>query len=709
MSRKTPTSKERSASGRMGEAPWRALVEQAPSVIYTESAASHERLYISPQVEALTGFPPAKWMDKRDFWKERIHPDDRAMVIAEDDRTNQSGEPFWVEYRLLTRDKRTLWVREEALLFRDEAGNPLVWQGILRDITEQKLLDDEWRTTVAFLGMVNTSKDPRQLIRAATDFIQQISGCEAVGIRLRQENDYPYYETRGFPKEHILLENSLCLRNRNGHPILDDSGLPLLECMCGNVISGRFDPAKPFFTEKGSFWTNCTTELLATTTETDRQTRTRNRCNGEGYESVALIPLRVGGLRLGLLQFNDKRKGQFTARWISVWETLADYLAVALSKFQAEESLRAMSSRQEALLAAIPDIVMEVDDHKVYTWANPAGLAFFGKDVLGREAATYFEGEQDTYRTVEPLFDGDENTIYVESWQRRQDGAKRLLAWWCRALKDGQGRVSGALSTARDITEQRQAEEQLLSLNTELELRVEARTRELRQAQEKLVRQERLAALGQLAGSIAHELRNPLGVISNAAIYLKMVQPQAPAKVAEYIEIIQNETRTSEKIITDLLDFARHQAVKREAVAPVYLVQQTLERFPPARNIRLANQARRGLPLVFVDPLQAIQALGNLVVNACQAMPDGGELTIGARESGEMVEIAIGDSGPGIPPEQMERLFEPLFTTKTTGIGLGLAVSRKLAEANGGRIEVRSEMGRGCTFTLYLPTNEEAA
>ena len=126
---------------------------------------------------------------------------------------------------------------------------------------------------------------------------------------------------------------------------------------------------------------------------------------------------------------------------------------------QAEENLRDLSSRQNAILASVPDIIMEVDNNKIYTWANLAGLTFFGEDVIGKEADFYFEGEQETYSTVQPLFNGDENTFYLESWQRRKDGERRLLAWWCHVLKDMDGNVSGALSTARDITEQKQIEE----------------------------------------------------------------------------------------------------------------------------------------------------------------------------------------------------------------------------------------------------------
>ncbi|UCD27879.1 MAG: PAS domain S-box protein, partial [Planctomycetota bacterium] len=124
-------------------------------------------------------------------------------------------------------------------------------------------------------------------------------------------------------------------------------------------------------------------------------------------------------------------------------------------------ALRALSLRYEAMLTAMPDIIMEVNQDKIYTWANQAGLDFFGKDVIGREASFYFEGEQETYQQVEKLFKGDENVIYVESWQRRKDGEKRLLAWWCKVLKDTEGNVTGSLSTARDITERRQAEEAL--------------------------------------------------------------------------------------------------------------------------------------------------------------------------------------------------------------------------------------------------------
>ncbi|MFZ1551566.1 MAG: PAS domain S-box protein, partial [Anaerolineae bacterium] len=160
--------------------------------------------------------------------------------------------------------------------------------------------------------------------------------------------------------------------------------------------------------------------------------------------------------------------GQLAETFVQMAENLQkilvsrdDLLREVAERQRAEGTLRALSSRQEAILAAIPDIIMEVDNNKVYAWANEPGIEFFGADVIGREAALYFEGEQDTYGAEKPLFNGSENTIYVESWQRRKDGQKRLLAWWRRVLKDESGNVTGALSSARDITERRLAEVQL--------------------------------------------------------------------------------------------------------------------------------------------------------------------------------------------------------------------------------------------------------
>ena len=262
----------------------------------------------------------------------------------------------------------------------------------------------------------------------------------------------------------------------------------------------------------------------------------------------------------------------------------------------------------------------------------------------------------------------------------------------------------------RDITERKQAEEALKEYSERLEEMVEERTQELCDAQGQLVRQEKLAVLGQLAGGVGHELRNPLGVISNAVYFLKMILPDADETTKEYLGIISSEVRDAEKIVSDLLDFSRTRFPDREKVAVSDLVDHVLERCPPPGDVQVVTQIPSDLPPVFVDPRQMGQVLGNLVTNAYQAMPEGGRLTIETSEvSGKpprSVVVSISDNGCGISEENRPKIFEPLFTTRARGIGLGLAMSKNLVEANGGSIEVESEEGKGSTFTVRLPVAE---
>lgn len=241
------------------------------------------------------------------------------------------------------KDGSVLPVELLTTLRRDEDGNPVEMMAVVRDITERKLSEQERESTIELLRIANASTGIREMVSAAMLFFRAQSCCSAVGIRLHEGEDYPYYVAQGFPPGFVRAENSLCSRDACGEIVRDANGAPVIECMCGNVISGRLAPLKPFFTAQGSFWTNSTTEFLATASEADWQCGARNRCNTAGFESLALIPLRAGDERLGLLQLNDLRKGVFSPEKIKVWERLAGYLAIALVKFRSEESLKKLN------------------------------------------------------------------------------------------------------------------------------------------------------------------------------------------------------------------------------------------------------------------------------------------------------------------------------------------------------------------------------
>ena len=272
------------------------------------------------------------------------------------------------------------------------------------------------------------------------------------------------------------------------------------------------------------------------------------------------------------------------------------------------------------------------------------------------------------------------------------------------------------LAVVLDITQHKQAEEEIRQLNLTLEKRVEERTRELRETQEKLVHHEKLAVLGQLAGGLGHELRNPLGVINNAVYYLKITQPDADEKVKSYLSIIENEVKNSEKIIRDLISFTRGVTTNKEVISLPDLINNVLRRLPASQAVSYQLDLATNCSTVRVDPFHLEQVMQNLLLNAFHAITQddsglarkenkSGLITIKTRKVKKFLEISVMDNGIGIPPENIQKIFEPLFTTKIKGMGLGLSISKKLIEANGGTIEVSSVLNEGSTFTVRLPTN----
>lgn len=232
---------------------------------------------------------------------------------------------------------------------------------------------------------------------------------------------------------------------------------------------------------------------------------------------------------------------------------------------------------------------------------------------------------------------------------------------------------------------------------------------ERKEMEEKLMRQEKLAMLGQLAGGIGHELRNPLGAIKNAAYFLNMALEKPELEVKETLELLDKEISTSERIISSLLGFARPKPPSRHKIDVQEIIDKVVLRATIPEGIRVVTHFENEVPHILADSGQLSQVFGNLVLNATQAMPEGGKLVIESRlDDAKRVAISFTDTGEGIPGEIIKKLFEPLFTTKAKGIGLGLAVTKTLVEGHGGTIKVQSKVGKGSTFTVNLPIHSKS-
>jgi len=272
-----------------------------------------------------------------------------------------AGDPFGFPIAGAAPQDLAITRKDGSLATLEMRASEMVWRGdratmiTLRDVAERQRAEERERLAREVLACLNHPEITTDTIRDILQIVNKGAVCEAMGIRLREGDDFPYYEADGFSENFVHAERYLCERDAAGNVVRDGTGNPALECMCGNIIRGRTDPALPFFTVGGSFWTNCTTQLLATTTEKERQSRTRNRCNGEGYESVALIPLRSGGQIIGLLQLNDPRPNRFTPETIRFLEGLGATIGIALARKRAEETLRESEARYRCITEGLTD------------------------------------------------------------------------------------------------------------------------------------------------------------------------------------------------------------------------------------------------------------------------------------------------------------------------------------------------------------------
>jgi two-component system NtrC family sensor kinase len=253
---------------------------------------------------------------------------------------------------------------------------------------------------------------------------------------------------------------------------------------------------------------------------------------------------------------------------------------------------------------------------------------------------------------------------------------------------------------------------QLKEFNEELERRVEERTRELRAAQDQLIQSEKLATIGELAAGVAHEINNPMGVILGfAQVLLKRIDESDA--MYRPLSIIEREGVRCKNIVQDLLDFARQNkpAPRRLNVNDVIDAAANLMGHQAnSENVTVVRDYASDLPDVVADENQLQQVFFNIILNAYQAMPDGGELHIASRVQDGQVQAVFSDTGPGIPQENIRHIFDPFFTTKDVGegTGLGLSVSYGIIRQHSGTIEVQSENGAGATFVVKLPAVEPA-
>jgi PAS domain S-box-containing protein len=599
---------------------YRTLVEQVPGIIYVRDLAGSSSnrtspaIYTSPQIEEQSGYPPQAFEEDPDLWVKLLHPADRERVLAEDVRTDETGEPFRMEYRQIRRDGRVVWVRDEAVLVRDEEGTPSYWLGIQHDITEQKRAESALKESELRLRTVITNA-PVMLFAlnlAGVFTLSEGRGLGALGLE---------------PGEIV------------GHSVSELYG------------------DRP--------------EILG---DVDRALA------GEELSAVREVGLRTFEMWYSPLRANTGEVSGVIGIATDVTE-----------RRRAEEQVRSSEAELRALFEAMSDVILVLDSEGRYLEiapTNPSLLYRPSDDLIGK--------------TLHEVFPQEQADEFLSCIQRALEIRRAVNIEYSLRIGEREVWFAGSVSpmledrvifVARDITEQKRAEETLREANRHL---------------------EKLAALrSDFTAMVAHEIGSPLASVRGFLEVLATGELE-PADQADVLVKIRAEINRLSTLVADIRSAA---AIERDDFALMTRPTAVDELFEDA--VRFAETLPGDHPLtiaaevdgrVLADPYRIGQVLRNLLSNAVKYSPDGAPIELRARpgETPGRIRIEVADRGRGVHPDDVDRIFERFGRgrdrsgRKAYGVGLGLYLSRRIVRAHGGELALDPAPDGGSVFSFEL-------
>jgi PAS domain S-box-containing protein len=342
----------------------------------------------------------------------------------------------------------------------------------------------------------------------------------------------------------------------------------------------------------------------------------------------------------------------------------------------------------EKIISTMTDALILLDTKGKIITVNNAALNLVGykrSELKGKSIDMFFTAQNSKHFLVDKIIKGETIRNY-EFIFNKKGGENISVLFSTSAIHNEAGDIAGIVFIANDITKHKKAE------------------KELKEIQDKMSRSEKLAALGKLAGMVSHELRNPLCIIKSSVYLLKMrLEISTDEKIKRQLDILDQEVDISDKIINDFLLFSQVKEPHLGNFNIYDIIKESLHEINIPKNIKVSVEVERQLPYVNVDRVQIKIVFYNLILNALQAMPDGGKITLTGSQKDEFLEINIDDTGEGITKENLAKVFDPLFTTKPNGSGLGITVCQTIIEGHLGSIELESKVGKGTKISIKLP------
>ena len=634
-----------------------------------------------------------------------IHPDDLPSARAAIDESLRTGAPYATEYRLRKRDGSVIWVTAQGRPAFDDEGRPTRFPGITFDITSRRRAEEDARAAVTELS---AATERQAFIYGLADQLRRLESAPAImGLVARALGARLGADRAGF---YRIVGEGAVFRFEAGW---SNDRLPVVTGEMPTTIVGA--PAL------AAFAAGRTVAIADTHAEAAIAGESARERSGAGIGVPLLRGGRwVAGLNLGAL---DPR--QWTADEVALAEAVAEIAWDAVQRVDTLAALRDSEAKFRAIADSIDQMVWSttpdgLHDYFNQRWYEYTGVPHGSTDGEAWNGMFHPEDQDRAWSTWRRCLETGEH-YRIEYRLRHHSSQYRWVLGSAQPVHDDSGRITRWFGTCTDIQEIVEAREVLARSREELELAVEERSRQLMQAEERLRQAHKMEAVGQLTGGIAHDFNNMLAVVIGALDLLERRIAAGRTDVARYVDAARDGAMRAAALTQRLLSFARRAPLEAAPVDCNALITGMAELLTRTlgETIEVEAALDDALWTAVADASQLENAVLNLSVNARDAMPDGGRLTIATANrtidageadrlsipTGDYVEVAVRDSGAGMPPDVAARAFDPFFTTKDVGKGTGLGLSQVFGFVGqlGGAVELDTAPGRGTEVSLLLP------
>jgi PAS domain S-box-containing protein len=739
MKREIIERKKAENASQKSEEMFRAFLEEAPIAICNADLRG-KITYVNKRFEENTGYSRDEIVGKNGL-KLGIISDETLKLFTKRIKKRLMGEDSrLLEGRFKRKNGEWMWAEVEGRLIK-KFRVPVGFQLIARDITERKRAEDErkhFEEKLSALNIysqnLNTAKNMEDIYELTLDATEKILGFEFADILITEGNVLWLATHRGhtrisslklplngdvgvtvkaaktgrpvfvpdISKEKAYVEgglgalSELAVPMRIGDKVLgvlnveskkldafNEKDRQLLEILAAHAATAISNMTKRYEIERHS---NQLASLMKSSAEMIQSTDLHQR-----LQSIVDAIREMGWRRVVLYLINEK---------FEMTQPI-DVVATGVSE----------DERERLWLNRAPGQVwhtrfggeyqrFRIGEFYLLPWSDPWVRKQFTEDTIQSHLTSEEMVDWDPQDLLyAPLRLAEGSIVGIVSMDDPVDG-KRPTKESLLPLELFLYQAAVAIENAHLIQQQKQYMEHL-------EEKVEERTKQLKEAQEQLIKSERLAAIGQVAAMVGHDLRNPLTGIKGAAYYLRnKLGSKMNDKAKEMLELVEKDVECANMIIADLMEYSREIRLDLTETTPKSAIKETLALVEVPDNVQLLDLTL-DKPSIKVDVEKMERVFANLIKNAIDAMPDGGKLIITSKESNGNVEMVFADTGTGMTKEVMGKIWTPFFTTKAKGMGLGLAICKRIVEAHGGSISVESIVGSGTTFTVVIPIKPE--